>query len=60
MTSESNYTLAVGLGQFVGQQKAEWGMLSAASVLIAAPATVVFLLVQRHLVSGLTAGGTKS
>lgn len=60
MTSDDNYTLAVGLGQLVGQQKAEWGMLSAGAVLIALPATVVFMLVQRNLVTGLTAGSTKS
>ncbi|WP_214409066.1 sugar ABC transporter permease [Sphaerisporangium fuscum] len=60
MTGDDKYTLAVGLGQFVGQHKAEWGLLTASAVLIAAPAAVVFLLVQRHLVTGLTAGATKS
>ncbi|ASU84138.1 carbohydrate ABC transporter permease [Nocardiopsis gilva YIM 90087] len=60
LTTDATSTLAVGLGQFVGQQKAEWGMLSAASVLIAAPAAAVFLAVQRHLVAGLSAGSTKS
>jgi ABC-type maltose transport system permease subunit len=33
---------------------------TASSVMIAAPAAVLFLLVQRHLVTGLTAGATKS
>ncbi|WP_239137286.1 sugar ABC transporter permease [Sphaerisporangium rufum] len=60
MTGDDKYTLAVGLAQFVGQHKAEWGLLTASSVLIAVPAAVVFLLVQRHLVTGLTAGATKS
>lgn len=60
MTGDDKYTLAVGLAQFVGQHKAEWGLLTASSVLIAAPAAVVFLLVQRHLVTGLTAGATKA
>lgn len=60
LTSDSKYTLAVGLQQFVGQYKAEWGPMTAASVLVAIPAAVVFLLVQRHLVTGLTAGATKN
>lgn len=60
MTGDDKYTLAVGLAQFVGQHKAEWGLLTASAVLIAVPAAVVFLLVQRHLVTGLTAGATKS
>ncbi|WP_327046036.1 extracellular solute-binding protein [Microbispora sp. NBC_01189] len=60
MMGDDEYTLAVGLSQFVGQHKAEWGLLTAASVLIAIPAAAVFLLVQRHLVTGLTAGATKA
>ncbi|GHF32456.1 ABC transporter permease [Streptomyces mashuensis] len=59
MSSEDHYTLAVGLQTFVGQQKAEWGLMTAAAVLITVPAGLVFFLAQRHLVAGLTAGGTK-
>ncbi|MEU2871361.1 carbohydrate ABC transporter permease [Streptomyces olivoreticuli] len=59
MSSEEHYTLAVGLQTFVGQQKAEWGLMTAAAVLITVPAAAVFFLAQRHLVAGLTAGGTK-
>ncbi|MGK5639861.1 sugar ABC transporter permease [Streptomyces sp. URMC 126] len=59
MSSEEHYTLAVGLQTFVGQQKAEWGLMTAAAVLIALPAGLAFFFVQRHLVAGLTAGGTK-
>ncbi|MFG2328173.1 sugar ABC transporter permease [Streptomyces sp. NPDC048604] len=60
MTGEENLTLAGGLQTFVNQYTADWGSLTAAAVLIAAPAAVVFGIVQRHLVSGLTAGATKS
>ena len=60
MTTPDKYTLAVGLQTYVGQFKAEWGAMTAASVMITALAAVVFFLVQRHLVSGLTAGASKS
>ncbi|GAB3897814.1 extracellular solute-binding protein [Microbispora bryophytorum] len=60
MTGDDTYTLAVGLSRFVGRHRAEWGLLTASSVLIAIPAAAVFLLVQRHLVTGLTAGATKA
>ncbi|RKT82494.1 arabinogalactan oligomer / maltooligosaccharide transport system permease protein [Saccharopolyspora antimicrobica] len=53
-------TLAVGLQVFVQQNRAEWGHLAAASVLVAVPAVLVFYLVQRFLVGGLTAGSVKS
>lgn len=60
MVGEDNYTLAVGMQQFVGQFKAEWGLLTAASVLITIPVGIVFFFAQKHLVAGLTAGGTKA
>jgi arabinogalactan oligomer/maltooligosaccharide transport system permease protein len=60
MTGEENLTLSGGLQTFVNQYTSDWGSLTAAAVLIAAPAAVIFGLVQRHLVSGLTAGATKS
>ncbi|GGO79877.1 sugar ABC transporter permease [Wenjunlia tyrosinilytica] len=59
MQSESKYTLAVGLQSFVAEHRADWGFLMAASVLITVPAGFVFFFAQKHLVSGLTSGGTK-
>lgn len=55
----NHYTLAAGIRTFASDQRANWGAMTAASVVIAIPAAIVFLLVQRHLVTGLTAGGTK-
>ncbi|ASR38574.1 ABC transporter permease [Prauserella marina] len=60
MQSEDRYTLPVGMATFVSDFKAEWGLLTAGSVLVMLPAAAVFFLVQRHLVAGLTAGGVKS
>ncbi|CAM2841792.1 carbohydrate ABC transporter permease [Saccharomonospora xinjiangensis] len=60
MQSEGHYTLPVGMATFVSDFKAEWGLLTASSVLVMVPSAVVFFLVQRHLVAGLTAGGVKS
>ncbi|MEV4897456.1 carbohydrate ABC transporter permease [Nonomuraea sp. NPDC055795] len=59
MSQEEKRTLGAGLQQFVGQHWSDWGLLTAAAALIAIPAAAVFLLVQRHLVTGLTAGATK-
>ncbi|MER5974311.1 ABC transporter permease subunit [Streptomyces sp. NPDC002055] len=59
MSSEENYTLAVGLQTFVGPHRAEWGLMTASSVLITVPAGLMFFFAQKHLVAGLTAGGTK-
>ncbi|CDL82998.1 maltose ABC transporter permease MalG [Xenorhabdus szentirmaii] len=54
-----NYTLAVGMQQYLHPQNYLWGDFAAAAVLSAIPITVVFLLAQRWLVGGLTSGGVK-
>ncbi len=59
LTDVNNYTLAVGMQQYLYPQNYLWGDFAAAAVLSAIPITVVFLLAQKFLVGGLTAGGVK-
>ncbi len=60
ITSSEKYTLAVGLQMFIQDQYASrWGVFSAASVLGALPIVILFLFLQKYLVSGLTAGAVK-
>ncbi|MEV4950277.1 carbohydrate ABC transporter permease [Streptomyces sp. NPDC053755] len=59
MVGDENLTLAGGLQKFVNQYGAQWGPMTAASVLIAVPAALVFLVAQRHLVTGMSAGAVK-
>lgn len=60
LQSQDNLTLAVGSRQYLYQQNYLWGDFAAAAVLSGLPITVVFLLAQRWMVSGLTAGGIKA
>jgi arabinogalactan oligomer / maltooligosaccharide transport system permease protein len=60
MTGEENLTLAGGLQTFVNQHTQDWHLMTAAAVIIAVPAILVFAYAQRHLQSGLTAGATKA
>ncbi|MFE9725129.1 sugar ABC transporter permease [Streptomyces sp. NPDC005794] len=59
MVGDENLTLAGGLQKFVNQYGAQWGPMTAASVLIAIPAALVFLFAQKHLVTGMSAGAVK-
>ncbi|MZD04247.1 ABC transporter permease subunit [Streptomyces sp. SID5785] len=59
LLDDSKYTFAVGLQSFVSEHDAQWNLMAATAVLIAIPVTAFFYLVQKHLVTGLTAGGTK-
>lgn len=60
LSGQAVRTVTVALQLFVGEFTIQWGLLTAGGTLIALPATILFLLVQRRLVSGLTAGAVKS
>jgi maltose/maltodextrin transport system permease protein len=59
LQSEDKLTLAVGSRLYLYEQRYLWGDFAAAAVLSGLPITAVFLLAQRWMVSGLTAGGLK-
>ncbi|GAA2973776.1 arabinogalactan oligomer/maltooligosaccharide transport system permease protein [Microbacterium terrae] len=53
-------TLVVGLTKLVSNPRyADWSAFSAGAVMAAIPVVVVFLLLQKYVVGGLTAGATK-
>ena len=52
-------TVMVGLYKFVGEHRIAWNLLIAASVVVSIPTIIIFGLVQRYLVDGVTAGALK-
>lgn len=59
LNTSEHLTLAVGTKQFVHEHNFRWGDFAATAILSGLPITVVFVLAQKWLISGLTAGGTK-
>lgn len=60
LQSESQFTLAVGIQRYVNQFGADWQYLTASAVLITLPVLILFLWLQRYLVTGLTGGSVKA
>ena len=59
LEAESMYTAPVGLRFFVGGFSSQWGFFAAGSVIVSLPVVILFLYLQKYLVSGLTAGSVK-
>jgi arabinogalactan oligomer/maltooligosaccharide transport system permease protein len=53
------WTLPLGLKSFEASMSTEWGMYGAGSIVVMLPVVVLFLLLSRWLVSGLTLGSVK-
>ncbi len=59
LSDESTLTLPVVLQRYVGEHSANWNAFSAGATLVTLPVMALFFWLQRHLVSGLNAGGVK-
>ncbi|MGV1003886.1 MAG: sugar ABC transporter permease [Candidatus Nanopelagicales bacterium] len=60
LPNQQNTTLAVGLNSFVSNPlRQEWGLFAAGALMAAIPLVAVFMLTQKQLTTGLTAGAVK-
>jgi arabinogalactan oligomer/maltooligosaccharide transport system permease protein len=61
LTNPSDFTLGMTLNGMVGQfaTTTPWSRFSAMALLVALPVSVVYLFLQKYIVSGLTVGGVK-
>ncbi|MEV4619769.1 carbohydrate ABC transporter permease [Asanoa sp. NPDC049573] len=59
LNDQSRYTLPVAMTFFFGRDDTAWGPVMAASTLLTLPVLVFFLIVQRRMVGGLSAGALK-
>lgn len=59
LTNASTMTIPVGIRLFVGNFQNRYDLLMAASVVATIPVMIVFIMLQKHIVSGLTSGAVK-
>ncbi|MFD4989875.1 carbohydrate ABC transporter permease [Streptomyces sp. NPDC058372] len=59
MTNDTTRTLSIGLQSYATQNDVYWNQVMAASLVVSVPVVAGFLLLQRYLVAGLTAGAVK-
>jgi multiple sugar transport system permease protein len=58
-TDPSMFVLSVGIANMVGEYRVQWNELMAAAMIAAAPVMLLYALLERHLVSAITAGAVK-
>ncbi|MFD8086157.1 carbohydrate ABC transporter permease [Kitasatospora sp. NPDC059722] len=58
-TSPDRQPLTVGINNMIGAYSVQWNQVFAASLVAIVPVVVLFAVIERHVVSGLTAGSVK-
>jgi arabinogalactan oligomer/maltooligosaccharide transport system permease protein len=56
---EELFTLPIGLKMFQSNMSTEWGLYAAGALVVSIPAVLLYLLLSRWLIGGLTLGGVK-
>lgn len=59
MTRDANKTLTIGIAQMGDAYNILWNDLMCASILASVPTLLIFLFLQKHLISGMTSGAVK-
>ena len=59
LPDKSYWPVTVGMRTFIGQHGTDWGGLMATATLSSLPVIIIFILTQRHIVGGITAGSVK-
>ncbi|MBD5456881.1 MAG: carbohydrate ABC transporter permease [Lachnospiraceae bacterium] len=59
LNTQDMWTIPVGLKSLIGKNDVKWGQLMAGAILGLLPTGIMFLFVQKYIVSGLTAGAVK-
>jgi ABC-type glycerol-3-phosphate transport system permease component len=59
LNRQAMFTLPIGITNFIGEYRAEWSLVMAASLISIVPTVGLFLFFQRFFVSGITMTGMK-
>lgn len=59
LAGRNTRTLPIAVFNMIGYEEINWGPLAAAATLITLPVIILTLIIQRHIVSGLTFGAVK-
>jgi multiple sugar transport system permease protein len=59
LSSQTNMTVPVALGQFLNSDEAPWNLMMATAIIYALPPIVIYYAFRRYMSAGLTMGGVK-
>ena len=58
-TNKDSRTVTVALSNFMSQYNIRWDLITAGGIIVVIPVVIMFVIVQKDLIAGLTAGGVK-
>ena len=59
LSDQKNYTIQIAIKNFIGMNGTDWSGILSASVISMIPVTIIFVILQRYIIGGISAGGVK-
>ena len=59
LSDQKNYTIKIAIKNFIGNTGVDWSSILSASVISMIPVTIIFVILQRYIIGGVSAGGVK-
>ena len=59
LSDQKNYTIQIAIKNFIGNTGVDWSSILSASVISMIPVTIIFVILQRYIIGGVSAGGVK-
>lgn len=59
LSDQRNYTIQIAIKNFIGNTGVDWSSILSASVISMIPVTIIFVILQRYIIGGVSAGGVK-
>ena len=59
LSNQKNFTIQLAIKNYIGFNGVDWSSILSASVMSVVPVIVVFVILQKYIIGGVSAGGVK-
>ncbi len=59
LSDQRNFTIQIAIKNFIGHMGVDWSSILSASVMSMIPVIIIFMILQRYIIGGISAGGVK-
>ena len=59
LSNQKNFTIQLAIKNYIGNTGVDWSSILSASVMSVVPVIVVFVILQKYIIGGVSAGGVK-
>ena len=60
LSDQDNFTIQVAIRNYIGTTRIDWSSVISSSVVSMIPVIIIFVILQKYIIGGISAGGVKA